>query len=177
MIFPLPQILCEGGRIRLRRFLPQDAAPIFAFSQEESTRRELPDEVFDSLAETAELLDSLNQNAESGDFPIVYCIALKESDAPVGHVSLSRLSDDAVEIGYAIGEAFQGKCLGGEAARLFTHWALTDGGLSRLYGVAKESNPASFRCLEKAGYRLLKSETRDCFGGCDPIREYVIEKT
>jgi len=170
---PLPLQLCTGRRLRLRRFLPEDVSPIFSYSQEESTRRELPDEVFDSLEETASLLQDLNHHADIGKYPIVYCVSLLENDFPIGHVSLSPLSGDAVEIGYAIGEAFQGKGYGSEAAQMLTQWALNEGGFPRLYGIVKESNPASRRCLENAGYRLLSKEERNCFGGRYLIREYV----
>lgn len=161
--------------MKIRRFIPSDAPAIFAYSREESTHRELPDEVFDSLEEVEGLLPQFNSNADTGDYPIVLCVALSENDYPVGHVSLSPLTDTNIEIGYAIGEAYQGKGYGCLATRLFSDWALKEGGYSRLFGIVKETNPASIRCLEKAGYHLICREERDCFGGRYPIREYVRE--
>ncbi|MBQ4075745.1 MAG: GNAT family N-acetyltransferase [Clostridia bacterium] len=175
MKFPLPDLLCKNDQLVIRRFLPADAPLIFAYSQEECTRRELPDEVFDSLEETAEIIDGLNQNSKTGEWPIVYCVALSGNDTPIGHVSLSPIGEEAIEIGYSIGEAWQGKGYGCQATALFTQWALTDGEIKKLYGIVKESNPASIRCLEKAGYRMTAAEERDCFGSRYLIREYVRE--
>lgn len=175
MQFPLPDLLCQSKRLNLRRFLPSDGPAIFAYSQEECTKRELPDEVFDSLDETLEIMDGLNANADTGDYPIVYCISLRENDHPIGHVSLSPLEGGVLEIGYAIGEAYQDYGYGSEATDLFTRWALAEGGIKRLYAIVKESNIPSIRCVEKAGYRLLRKEERDCFGGRYLIREYVQE--
>ena len=165
-------VICENDRIRIRSFLPSDAPLIFAYSQEASNRLELPDEVFDSLEETQENLAHLNRLASAGVYPIVFCVADANSDLPLGHVSLSRIRENDIEIGYAIGENHRGKGYGRMATALFTHWALTEGGLSALYGVVKESNPASIKCLETAGFTLIKREERDCFGGRYTIREY-----
>ena len=166
------ELICKNDRIRIRSFLPSDAPLIFAYSQEASTHRELPDEVFDSLEETQENLSRLNQLSAARQYPMVFCVADAKSDLPLGHVSLSTLRQSAVEIGYAIGEDHQGQGYGKMAAALFTRWALDAGGLSTLYGVVKESNPASIRCLEEAGYTMLTKETRTCFGGQYLIREY-----
>ena len=149
-------LIAENAAIRIHSFLPSDAEWIFAYSQEPSTYRELPDEVFDSLEETRETLNHFNQLAEAKEYPLVFCVAVPESDLPIGHVSLSLLRKNAIEIGYAIGEKHQGKGYGQIAAALFTQWALNQFGLPALYGVVKESNPASIRCLESAGYTLLK---------------------
>lgn len=169
------RLIAENALVRIRSFLPEDAAWIFAYSQEESTRRELPDEVFDSLEETEENLSAFNRLSAARAYPLVFCVADPKSDLPLGHVSLSPLRKNAVEIGYAIGEKHQGKGYGGAAAALFTRWALSAGGLDTLYGVVKESNPASVQCLEKAGYTLIRREERDCFGGRYMIREYKID--
>lgn len=175
MNLPLPFLLCQGKHLILRRFIPDDGAITYAISQEESTKRELPDEVFDSLEETMEIMEELNANADCGQYPIVYCIALAGDNKPIGHVSLSPIGDNAIEIGYAVGEKWRGNGYGSEATSLLTQWALKVGGFSKLYGIVKESNPASIRCLEKAGYRLIAKEKRDCFGGKHLIREYVRE--
>lgn len=166
------RLIAENDRIRIRSFIPDDAPLIFAYSQEASTHRELPDEVFDSLRETQESLHHFNQLSGAQKYPMVFCVAKKETDQPIGHVSLSPIRKDDVEIGYAIGEAHQGKGYGKMAAMLFTAWALGECGLPALYGIVKESNPASARCLEKAGYELICREERNCFGGRYMIREY-----
>lgn len=173
MIDALPNVLCQGEKLCIRRFFPEDAPAIFAYSQEESIRRELPDEVLGSLEETRECLRQFNENADRLVYPLVLCAALRKSGEAVGHVSLSLLEAGKVEIGYAIGEAHQGKGYGGEAVRVFSQWALAQGNWPRLYGVVKEENAPSIRCLEAAGYQLLSREKRDCFGGRHIVREYM----
>ena len=125
MISSLPDTLCQGEKICIRRFRPKDAPVRFTYSPEESTRRELPDEVFGSLKEAQSPLHQFNRNADRLAYPLVLCVALQESGEAVGHVSLSPLDAGQAEIGSAIGQAHQGRGYGREAARIFSDWALS----------------------------------------------------
>lgn len=78
------------------------------------------------------------------------------------HTDVERIS---AEIGYWLGEPFWGKGITTEVLKAVTEYAIKNHGLSRVYAVPYESNPASFRVLEKAGYtlegRMRKSAIKD----------------
>ena len=78
------------------------------------------------------------------------------------HGDVERVS---AEIGYWLGEPFWGQGITTEALKAVTRHALEAHGLTRVFAVPFEWNPASFRVLEKAGYvleaRLRRSAVKD----------------
>lgn len=78
------------------------------------------------------------------------------------HADVERIS---AEIGYWLGEPFWGKGIVTEALMATTQYAISTHGLCRVYAVPYETNKASFRVLEKAGYqlegRMKKSALKD----------------
>jgi ribosomal-protein-alanine N-acetyltransferase len=78
------------------------------------------------------------------------------------HTDVERIS---AEIGYWLGEPFWGKGIITEALKALTQYAIKAHGLYRIYAVPYETNKASFRVLEKAGYqlegRMRKSAIKD----------------
>ena len=58
------------------------------------------------------------------------------------------------EIGYWLNEPYWGRGIATEAVRTMTAYAFDKFDLVRIYAAVFESNPASERVLEKAGYRL-----------------------
>jgi RimJ/RimL family protein N-acetyltransferase len=78
------------------------------------------------------------------------------------HRDVERVS---AEIGYWLGEEFWGRGITTAALEAVTVYAIQTHGLTRLYAVPFEWNPASFRVLEKAGYiqegRLRRSAVKD----------------
>ena len=67
------------------------------------------------------------------------------------HTDVERVS---AEIGYWLGEPFWGRGIVTEALAAVTAYAIAKHGLTRVYAVPYEWNEASFRVLEKVGYRL-----------------------
>jgi len=67
------------------------------------------------------------------------------------HSDVERVS---AEIGYWLGEPYWGRGIATEAVRAVTAYAVREHGLTRVYAVPYEWNPASFRVLEKAGFTL-----------------------
>ena len=84
-----------------------------------------------------------------------FAIAL--GDEAVGGIGL-QIQDDvyrrSAEVGYWLGRTVWGRGLATEALRGFTDWAFAHLELCRLYSFVFETNPASRRVLEKAGYAL-----------------------
>jgi ribosomal-protein-alanine N-acetyltransferase len=94
--------------------------------------------------------------------------AICVNDEAVGGIGFSLHSDVeriSAEIGYWLGEPFWGKGIVAEALRAVTQYAISHHGLRRVYAVPYDSNEASFRVLEKAGYslegRMRKSVIKD----------------
>jgi [ribosomal protein S5]-alanine N-acetyltransferase len=78
------------------------------------------------------------------------------------HPNVERVS---AEMGYWLGEAFWGRGIMTDAVRAQTRYAISTHGLTRVYAVPYEWNPASFRVLEKAGFvcegRMRRSAIKD----------------
>ncbi len=78
------------------------------------------------------------------------------------HSDVERIS---AELGYWLGEPFWGKGIMTEAVKAVTMFAIRQHELKRVYAVPYETNKASHRVLEKAGYvlegRMKKSAIKD----------------
>lgn len=95
-----------------------------------------------------------------------FAIALEgQAIGGIGFVLHDDVERVSAEVGYWLGEPFWGRGLVTEAVKAVTRHAVRTHGLSRLYALPFEWNPASFRVLEKAGYvreaRLRKSALKD----------------
>jgi [ribosomal protein S5]-alanine N-acetyltransferase len=75
------------------------------------------------------------------------------------HPDVERIT---AEIGYWLGEPFWGRGIMAEALAAVTRHAILEHGLTRVYAVPYESNPASFRVLQKAGYVLEGRMRKSC---------------
>ncbi|WP_052339484.1 GNAT family N-acetyltransferase [Gorillibacterium massiliense] len=94
-------------------------------------------------------------------------VTLKETGDLIGFVALTKfhgpdeeLKD--VEIGYHIGEAYQGHGYGTEAAKAAVEWGIAHllqrGAEPKIVGKAEHENVPSRRVLEKAGFRYAHAE-------------------
>ncbi|MEX1257147.1 MAG: GNAT family protein [Gemmatimonadota bacterium] len=86
----------------------------------------------------------------------------------VGGIGVHVQSDvhrRSAEIGYWLGEDFWGRGIMTEAVRAYTEYAFETFDICRLFAGVFETNPASARVLEKAGYvlegRLRRSVYKD----------------
>ena len=94
--------------------------------------------------------------------------AIIANDEAVGGVGLVRQQDverRSLEIGYWLGEAYWSRGIATEAVRAMTEYAFANFDVCRIYATVFESNPASIRVLEKAGFvcegRLRRSVTKN----------------
>ena len=93
----------ETKRLIIRDFSLSDAEVIFYFSQEESLKQWLPDQVYSNIDEAKETLEFMISKYPHKELPFVLAVVEKESNELVGHVGLSRIKQ-GIEIGYAIGK-------------------------------------------------------------------------
>jgi [ribosomal protein S5]-alanine N-acetyltransferase len=108
--------------------------------------------------------------------------AICVEDKAVGGIGFTLHSDIeriSAEIGYWLGEPFWGRGIVTEALKAVTDYAIKNHGLKRVYAVPFESNNASFRVLEKAGYllegRMKRSAIKDGKVIDQLIYAYVVE--
>jgi RimJ/RimL family protein N-acetyltransferase len=83
------------------------------------------------------------------DFAIV---VEDEAAGGIGVVLQGDVSRRSAEIGYWLGEAHWGKGIMTDALRAVSDYAFTNFDVCRIATIVFESNPASIRVLEKAGY-------------------------
>lgn len=81
--------------------------------------------------------------------------AIYYNDEFVGGVGVLRQEDihrNNAEIGYWLGEPYWGRNIATRAVVQMTAWIFQNTSITRLYAGVFETNPASMRVLEKAGY-------------------------
>lgn len=162
----------ETKRLIIRDFLLSDAEAIFYFSQEDSLKQWLPDQVYSDIYEAKETLEFLISRYPHKELPFVLAVVEKESNELVGHVGLSRIKK-GIEIGYAIGKQHQNKGYASEAVAAFSNWGKKESGVGEIYGVVNSKNYASIKVLENAGFRFIKDDVEGEFGKSACRKIYV----
>ena len=93
-------------------------------------------------------------------------LAIEHAGEAIGNVGLVAMQDVArftAEVGYWVGEAFWGRGFATEALRRFSQYAFDSFRFERLEAWVFDSNPASGRVLEKAGYRYEATLRRNAY--------------
>ena len=154
----------QTPRITLRAFSPEDAAVLYALSQEETLKRHLPDQVYDTVEEAAEVAAFLMDKASKGQWPFVLGVVIRETGELIGHVGLSPV-ENGIEIGYSIAMAHQGKAYATEVVAAFSKWGAEHIDLSGIWAIVRADNEASIKVLKKAGYVWAWEDRKKAFGG------------
>lgn len=83
--------------------------------------------------------------------------AITDDRELIGGIGLEVQEDvhrRSAEIGYWVGEPHWGRGVASWAVQAVTGWGFSELGVVRIFANVFESNPASIRVLEKAGYQL-----------------------
>ena len=150
-------MLLETERLYLRKYTLDDVEKNYLYSQEESRKKGIPNEVYADMQASRENVEFILSTYEKGGFPYVYIVALKDTDEYIGHVSLSEIPE-GIEIGYAICEKHQNKGYATEIVRAYAEWSKKELGLEKIYGEVYPDNTASKKVFEKAGFTLVKND-------------------
>ena len=126
---------------------------IWQNSLDKNNRRFVPDEVFDTLEETTEVVNSLIKSYDNEEGPFIYPVIRNSDNANLGYVQLVMINE-GWEIGYHIAEKYCGNGYATHAVSLFLQYLKQEGRVTELYGVALSANKASRRVLEKNGFEL-----------------------
>ena len=144
----------KTSRITITTFSPDMAQSVYENSQDEDTRRFVPDEVYDSVEEAREAIEFLMSQYDSVDGPFVYPVLTKDGQN-IGYVQLCKLEDGSWEIGYHIAKAFTGKGYASEAVNAFLPAMAQKLNIKDVYGICFAENTASVRVLEKCGFAQI----------------------
>ena len=144
-------------RLTITTFTPDMAQAVYENSQDDDTRRFVPDEVYDSVEEARDAIDFLMSCYDSTDGPFVYPVLTNEGQN-IGYVQLCKLEledEGAWEIGYHIAKDFIGKGYATEAVKAFLPAMAQKLNLNEVYGICLAENTASIRVLEKCGFTQI----------------------
>ncbi|HKL12539.1 MAG TPA: GNAT family N-acetyltransferase [Halanaerobiales bacterium] len=157
------KIILETNNLYLREFTIDDTDQIYELSLEEGMKKWLPDQVYDSKEEASQILNFLISQYDSiiepNKSPYVLGLELKENNELIGHIGLSPYQD-VIEIGYAVGEKYQGFGYATEAVNTFSNWALKNIDIDNIWGIVAQNNKGSIKVLNKAGYTYHKKDKK-----------------
>ena len=146
----------ETERLRLRFFVPEDAAAVHAIESREDVTRWLywPPRSEDEVR--AVLARKIARARDAPETGVAFAVELKAGGALVGYadVSLGEPEHRGGEIGFVFHPDHQGRGYATEAAEALLALAFDVYGLHRVEARAEARNVASVRVLEKLGMRL-----------------------
>jgi ribosomal-protein-alanine N-acetyltransferase len=157
----------ETEKLYLRKFTLEDVEKNYLYSQEDTRKRGIPNEVYADMQSSRKNIDFILSCYEKGDYPYVFVVALKKIDEYIGHVSLSKIPE-GIEIGYAICEKHQKKGYATEIVKAFVVWGKSELGLEKIYGEINPDNAASKKVLLNVGFTLVNDDAARRF------HQYVI---
>lgn len=141
----------ETERLLICNLSSDMARDIHLNSLDEDTRRFVPDEVFETVEDTADTIAFLIRCYETGNGPLVYPILLRDG-TNIGYVQAVPVETEW-EIGYHIAKAHTGLGYASEAVRAFLPVILVQLGIPSILGVCLADNSASIKVLEHTGFR------------------------
>ena len=141
----------KTSRLTITTFSLDMAQSVYENSQDDDTRRFVPDEVYDSAEEAREAIEFLISRYDSTDGPFVYPIITNDSKN-IGYIQLCQIDDGSWEIGYHIAKQFTGHGYATEAVKAFLPAMAKKLNIKEVYGICLAENIASERVLEKCGF-------------------------
>ncbi len=142
-------------RLTITTFSSDMAQSVYENSQDDDTRRFVPDEVYESVEEAREAIEFLMTRYDSAEGPFVYPIITNDGGQNIGYVQLCQIDDGSWEIGYHIAKQFTGKGYATEAVKAFLPAMTKKLNINEVYGICLAENTASVRVLEKCGFTRI----------------------
>lgn len=142
----------KTSRLTIKTFSLDMAQSVYENSQDDDTRRFVPDEVYASAEEACAAIEFLISRYDSADGPFVYPIITNDISKNIGYVQLCQIDDGTWEIGYHIAKEFTGQGYATEAVKAFLPAMAKKLNIKEIYGICLAENTASVRVLEKCGF-------------------------
>jgi ribosomal-protein-alanine N-acetyltransferase len=167
--------IAETDRLVVRELTIEDSELLYQYSNEDSAKRELADEVLaDENCAKCRIKEFIN-NYRNTKMPLVYGIELKDSRKLIGQIELSAI-DKGIELGYSIASAYQNKGYCSEIVNPFIMNISKSLGITELYGIAKSENINSWKILENSGFILVNDGCfEQYFCGKYRVKVYIKE--
>jgi ribosomal-protein-alanine N-acetyltransferase len=143
-------VTLETARLVLRRFMPEDAAPMFRnFYSIPEVMRFLPWETHSSVSETSELLRGYVGGYGRPDY-YAWAITLKADKTPIGFLDTGIDENlNEVKLGYGIGDGWWHRGYMSEALRAAIEFFFERVGANRLSATHDPRNPRSGAVMRK----------------------------
>ena len=142
----------KTSRLTIKTFSLDMTQSVYENSQDDDTRRFVPDEVYDSAEEAREAIEFLISRYDSTDGPFVYPIITNDDSKNIGYVQFCQIDDGSWEIGYHIAKQFTGQGYATEAVKAFLPAMAQKLNIKEVYGICLAENTASVCVLEKCGF-------------------------
>ena len=145
----------ETERLRLRPFMLDDDAAVFALAADPEVARFVRFEAHRDIAETRAFLELAQQHYRRGD-PFAWAIVRREDDRLIGSCGFVSQAGErrSAEIGYWLGQPYWGKGYAVEAARALVRFGFEQMGLERVEAKCFIENSAGQRVIEKLGMKF-----------------------
>ena len=137
------------SRLTIRRFRPADADDLYDYLSDPQIYRFEPGEPLDREQASRRAADM----AASPDF---WAVELRSMGKVIGQLYLKLIEPTehlTCELGYILSPAYQRQGYGSEAAAALVRQALTTCGMHRVVACCNPENTASWKLLEKIGFR------------------------
>ncbi len=144
---------------RLRTWMPRDVSSLAKYANNRKIWLNLRDGFPHPYTED----DAVDHIERVKDQEPVTAFAIASENEAIGGIGIHLQQDvsrRSAEIGYWLGEPFWGKGVATLALSAVVDYAFANFDLVRLYANVFESNPASARVLEKAGFTLESRERK-----------------
>ena len=146
-------------RLTLRRFRPDDAADLYEYLADPRTYRFEPGDPLDRAQADQRAVDIAAS-------PHFWAVELRSTGKVIGQIYLRQIEPPehlTCELGYILSPAYQRQGYGAEAAAALVRQALTAGGMHRIVAHCNPENTASWKLLEKIGFRREGLLRQDVF--------------
>ncbi len=154
----------ETDRLIISEFTMDMAPDVCMNSQDEDTRRFVPDEVFETVEEAADTIAFLKEQYGGKSGPLAYPVFIKAGGFNIGYVQIVPISETDWEIGYHIAKQFTGRGYATEAVNAFLPVITKAVGIPSVQGICLSDNTASKRVLSKCGFVPVSEGSGDYQG-------------
>lgn len=150
----------ETAHLRIRKFRPEDAQPLYRIHAEAEVAKWIPNERYESPVEAEGAIRFYTDCVERSHLPYVLAVELKETGALIGDTGANAVEGqpDEVELGYVICSSHRGKGYATELVCAMSKFLHSAFGIRVLYGRVIKGNTPSEKVLQKNGFAFLREE-------------------
>lgn len=165
----MQKIILETNRLKLKYLSIEMANAIHLNSLDEDTRMFIPDEIFETEAIAAEVIEHLSHFYADKNGPLVYAICLSD-ETVIGYVQAVPVRN-AWELGYQIAKPYRNQGYAREVVQMFLPWIMHELEIDQIDALCLAENKASAQVLRASGFSYLGQ-----FNALYQGQEAVVEK-